>query len=143
MRHGKPTFSARGFLALLPAIGLALLPRLICPCQMPAYVGLLGSLGLAFLAKTVYLLPVTVTFLTFAVGGLLVGARRRQGYGPFVAGAIGGFALLLGKFVFVWDPAFYGGASLLLIASLWNAWPSARPTKLRMLADGTVEPIKD
>jgi hypothetical protein len=45
---------------------LALLPLLACPCQFPAYAGLLGSLGLTFVMQTVYLFPMTAACLTFA-----------------------------------------------------------------------------
>ena len=140
MSDSKPNSGSRGLLALLRAFAVVLLPRLVCPCQMPAYVGLLSSLGLAFLAETIYLLPMSVTFLTFAVGGFLLGTKRRQGYGPFLVGVIGTFALLLGKFILISDSAFYGGVFFLLAASLWNAWPAAPPPKIRILADGRVEP---
>jgi hypothetical protein len=109
---------------------------------MPAYVGLLGSMGLTFLTKTVYLFPLTAMCLTFAVGGLVVGAERRQGYAPFVVGAIGAIVLLCGKFVVVWNPAVYCGVAMLLAASLWNSWPSMRKAKLRFLPDGSVESVE-
>lgn len=137
----KARRSARGrrrWLTVLPAIVLALLPRLACPCQMPAYAGLLGSAGLAFLMSTVYLFPLTASCLTVAVGGLAVGARRRQGYAPFWVGASAAMLLMFGKFVIDWDPAVYSGIALLVAASLWNSWPSKKRAKLQFTSDGHV-----
>ncbi len=132
---------ARGLrLSLLPAVCLALLPRLACPCQMPAYAGLLGSTGLAFLTQKVYLFPLTAVCLTLAVGGLSIGAKRRQGYAPFWVGLFAAVLMLCGRFFVGWDPAVYGGIVLLLAASVWNSWPSNRRPKLRFTADGQVAP---
>ncbi|MDP6442641.1 MAG: hypothetical protein QGG36_16910 [Pirellulaceae bacterium] len=141
MSDRKTATGSRSFLSVLLAVAIALLPRLACPCQMPAYVGLLGSMGLAFLTKTVYLFPLTATCLTFAVGGLVVGANRRQGLPPFFVGAVGATALLIGKFVFGWNPAIYVGVALMLAASLWNSWPSEKRRKLKFTPDGGVENV--
>ena len=139
MSNRKPTYGSRGFLSILPSVGLALLPRLACPCQIPAYAGLLGSLGLTFLMQTQYLFPLTATCLTFAVGGLAVGAKRRQGYIPFWMGLIAAILLMTGKFVMVSDPVVYVGIATLLVASFWNSWPSERKAKLQFTADGDVD----
>ena len=128
----------RSVLTTLPAIGAALLPRLACPCQMPAYAGLIGSTGLAFLMKTVYLLPLTATCLTFSVGGLALGAKRRRGYTPFWVGLFGAIVLIVGKFVVLWEPAVYTGIVLLLATSIWNSWPPRKKMKLKFNPDGTV-----
>jgi mercuric ion transport protein len=125
-------------LAAAPAVGAALLPRLACPCQMPAYAGLLSSMGLAFLMETVYLFPLTAMCLTFSVGGLAISAKRRRGYAPFVVGLLGAILLMAGKFAFALPFAVYGGLMLLLAASLWNSWPLKRPPKLRFHPDGSV-----
>ncbi len=140
MKMQRPAHRRRRWLTVLPAVLLALLPRLACPCQMPAYAGLLGSAGLAFLMNTVYLFPLTASCLTLAVGGLAVGAKRRQGYAPFWAGLFAAAVLLCGKFVIGWDSVVYGGIALLLAASVWNSWPSNKRAKLRFTADGQVVP---
>jgi len=78
-------------------------------------------MGLTFLMKTTYLLPLTAALLFVAVGSLAVRARR--GYGPFVLGLAAAALLLAGKFIFESNPAMYVSAGLLFVASLWNTWP--------------------
>ncbi|REJ66665.1 MAG: MerC domain-containing protein [Planctomycetota bacterium] len=113
----------RSWLAVLPAIGIAMLPKLACPACWPAYVGVLSTLGLGFLIHTKYLLPLTALFLIAAVAALGCRARRRRGYGPISLGLVAAIVVILGKFVFSFDPAMYGGIALLVGASLWNSWP--------------------
>lgn len=110
-------------LATLPGIGAALLPVGLCPACWPAYAGVLSALGLGFLFKTTYLLPVTALFLLVAVGMLAFRARSRRGYRPLIVGLAASAIVLVGKFVFVSDVAMYGGIVLLVAASIWNAWP--------------------
>ena len=112
--------------AVLPAVGMSLLPKLACPACWPAYAGLMGSMGLGFLVDTTYLLPLTGVFLVGAVGALGFRARRRRGYRPFLLGLLAGASVLVGKFVLDSDAAMYGGIALLVVASLWNAWPKRR-----------------
>lgn len=111
----------RTWLAMVPALGVSLLPNLTCPACWPAYAGLLSSLGLGFLIHTSYLLPLTAGFLAVAVGALAVQARRRRRYGPFAVGMVAAVAVLGGKFVLASDPAMYVGIGLLIGASLWNS----------------------
>ena len=109
--------------AMLPAFGIALLPKLACPACWPAYAGLLSSLGLGFVDYTPYLLPLTAGFLGIALSALGYRARRRRGYRPLVVGIVAGAMLLTGKFHFENDAAMYAGLALLMLASLWNTWP--------------------
>ncbi len=109
----------------LPSIGVSILPKLACPACWPAYAGLLSSVGLGFLISTVYLVPLTVVFLVLALAALAFRANKRQGYGPFVLGLLAGTGVLLGKFVLEFIPIVYSAIGLLVIASLWNAWPLA------------------
>lgn len=106
-----------------PAVGVSLLPQLVCPACWPAYAGLLSSLGLGFLISTVYLLPLTAGFLLLALAALGFRARQRHGYGPFFLGLAGTVGVLLGKFVWESKPTMYGAVGSLVAASLWNAWP--------------------
>lgn len=122
--HGRWQSSA----AMLPAVGMSLLPKLACPACWPAYAGLMSSMGLGFLIDTTYLLPLTGAFLSVAVGALAFRARLRRGYGPFLLGLLAGSAVLVGKFGLDIDPAMYGGLAMLVGASLWNAWPKSRKT---------------
>jgi hypothetical protein len=114
--------------AMLPAIGMSLLPKLACPACWPAYAGLMSSVGLGFLVDTTYLLPLTSLFLAVAVGALAFRAQRRRGFRPFVLGLIAASTVLVGKFALDSDAAMYGGLATLVGASLWNAWPKQKET---------------
>lgn len=110
-------------LVALPGVGVSLLPKLACPLCWPAYAGLLSSVGLGFLISTKYLLPLTIAFLGIALGALAFRAKNRHGYGPFVLGLIAAIGVLVDKFEWDSNPALYGAVALLVVASLWNAWP--------------------
>jgi hypothetical protein len=138
MKNRRPTIGIHKYLSVLPSVVLALLPRLACPCQFPAYAGLLGSMGLTFLMQTVYLFPLTAACLTFAVGGLAIGARRRQGYAPFWVGLCAAILLMIGKFMIASDAVVYVAIVVLLAASFWNSWPKKR-AKLSFTPDGQVQ----
>lgn len=115
----------RSSLAVLPGVGVALLPKIACPACWPAYAGLLSSAGLGFLGEARWLLPLTAAFLCVAVGALAFRARVRRGYGPFGLGLVASAVVLLGKFALDSDAAMYAGIGLLVAASLWNTWPRA------------------
>ena len=108
-----------------PGVGLSLLPKIACPACWPAYAGLLSSVGLGFLIpNTAYLLPLTVIFLLVAIGMLAFRARRRRGYGPFAIGIVSTSLILFGKFSLASNSVFYAGLGLLILASVWNSWPT-------------------
>ena len=107
----------------LPGIGLSALPKLACPVCWPAYACLLSSLGLGFLISAAYLLPLTVVFLTLALAALAFRAKSRRGLGPFLIGLIAAMSVLLGKFVWESNVTIYGGVGMLVVASVWDAWP--------------------
>ena len=113
-------------LLALPGVGISLLPKLACPLCWPAYAGLLSSVGLGFLISGAYLLPLTVGFLVIALGAMAFKANSRHGYHPFLLGLLAAAAVLLGKFRWESNPTMYGAVGLLVIASLWNAWPTRR-----------------
>src|SRR5260370_10325513 len=115
----------QGMLALA-SIGVSILPKLAFPACWPAYAGLLTSIGLGFLISVVYLLPLTVAFLSLALGAMLFRARERRGYGPFllgVAAAGGGF---FGKVLWAGNTAPYGSVGPVVISSLSTKWPRPR-----------------
>ena len=91
--------------------------------MLPAYAGLLGSMGLAFLLQNKYLLPITAIAMVVVVGALGFRATRRRGYGPFVLGVVAAILLLVGKFSLDMVPMLYAGIGLLIVASVWNSWP--------------------
>ncbi len=107
----------------LPVISVSLLPKLACPMCWPAYAGLLSSIGLGFLISDTYLLPLTAAFLALAMGTMAYGAKKRHGYGPLFLGLVAATAVLLSKFVWDSKPNTYGAFGLLVVASIWNAWP--------------------
>lgn len=129
LKDGVPDAAARtsagwrSSLVAVPGIAFALLPKLACPACWPAYAGLLSSVGLGFLLDETYLFPLTAAFLLLAVGALAFRARTSQGYGPFVLGLAAAVVVLAGKFAFASNAAMYGGIVVLVVASVWNAWP--------------------
>ncbi|NIR28377.1 MAG: hypothetical protein GWN84_03420, partial [Gammaproteobacteria bacterium] len=68
--------------AVLPGIGVALMPKVVCPLCWPAYAGALSAAGLTFLMEDRWLLPISVAFLVAALAALSWRARSRRGYGP-------------------------------------------------------------
>lgn len=120
--NGEISGGLPAWLAVVPAVGVAMLPNLACPACWPAYAGLLSSIGLGFLTQTTYLLPLTVGFLCVAVGSLGLGARQRRGYGPFLVGLVAAVIVIVGKFLFDSTSAMHGGIALLIGASIWNTW---------------------
>jgi len=114
--------SWRNALAVLPAIGTALLPNLTCPACWSAYAGLLSALGLGFVDYTPFLLPLTAIFVTLAVASLGYRAKNRRTHKPFILALLAAILIVVGKFVFVSNLAVYGGVALLVGASLWNSW---------------------
>jgi len=113
----------RNFLALLPSVGTALMPKLVCPACWPAYAGVLSALGIGFINYSPYLLPLTMVFLAMVLVSLAWRARGRRGHGPLALGALATAIILAGKFRFDSDDATYVGVALLVGASLWNSWP--------------------
>lgn len=110
-------------LAVLPGVGVSLLPKLMCPMCWPAYAGIVSALGLGFLISTRYLLPLTAAFLAVTAVALGFRASRRHGYGPLWLGLVAAAVILSGKFYFDAAQATYAGVTLLIAASVWNSWP--------------------
>ena len=109
--------------AVLPAIGVSLMPKLICPLCWPAYAGLLSAVGLGFLIEARNLLVLTALFLIFAVSALAARARRRRGYGPAILGVAASAVVLIGKFYLESPATAYAAVCVLMAASIWNSWP--------------------
>jgi hypothetical protein len=110
--------------SLLPAIGVALLPKLTCPACWPAYAALLSALGVGFIDYTPYLLPLTLVFLVVTLA--VLAWRPHRGYAPLALGLAASAIVLVGKFSFDSEAAVYSGVALLVVASGWNAWPAPR-----------------
>lgn len=104
--------------ASLPAIGVAMLPKLTCPLCFPAYAALLSALGLEFVDYSPYLLPLTAIFLAVALGVLFFQARRTGKYAVLTLGVIATGLVLFGKFYFESDWLSTGGV-LILVAAIF------------------------
>ena len=109
--------------SVLPGIGVALMPKLICPLCWPAYAGLLSSVGLGFLINSRNLMIVTALFLIVAVTALAFRARQRRGYGLALAGLAASIVIVLGKFYLESPATMYAALGILIAASIWNSWP--------------------
>ena len=109
--------------AVVPSIGVALMPKLICPLCWPAYAGLLSAAGLGFLINSRNLLIVTALFLIVAVTALAFRARQRRGYGLAFAGFAASILILFGKFYMDSPATMYAALGVLIAASVWNSWP--------------------
>lgn len=113
----------RSTAAVLPGIGIALMPKVVCPLCWPVYAGVLSATGFAFLMEDRWLFPISAVFLLAALAALAWRARSRRGYGPLRLGSASAAAILIGKFAFASQPVVYMGIAALLLACLWNAWP--------------------
>ena len=105
----------------VPGVVFSILPFGGCPACWPVYAGVLSAVGLNFLLSREYLFPLTVVFLLVAVASLLV--KRRRGHAPFALGLTAASLVLIGKFAITSDALTYTGATLLVFASVYNAWP--------------------
>lgn len=99
-----------------PALGVAFLPKLVCPLCFPAYAALLSALGIEFIDYTPYLLPLTAIFLAVALGVLALQARRTGNVAALLLGLAASVVVLLGKFHFGYDWLTTGGVVLLIVA---------------------------
>lgn len=115
-------------LAVLPSLGIALLPNVTCPACWPAYAALLSSLGIGFLPTTRYLFPLTLLSLAIALGMLGWRAKRTSTLASFALGAFGALLIVLGRFALESNAVLYLGIAVLCGASLWNAWPRRKGT---------------
>lgn len=128
LRHVRGLIGETGLFAALPAVGAALLPKLVCAACWPAYTALLGTLSLEFANYTPYLLPLTGVGLVVAVGSLGLLARKRRRIEPVLLGVTAAVAVIVGKFALESDPILYGGIGVLMIAALvpWRSKARAR-----------------
>ena len=100
---------------MLPAVGLAILPK--CPFCL---IALASSVGLGYLARTWWLMPLTSLCFVAAVGSLAMRARRRHTYASLYLGLSALAIILAGKYQFNNMSLTYVGLALLVFASLWR-----------------------
>lgn len=119
-----PSGGGRGSLvSALPAIGVALLPKLTCAACWPAYTALLGAMGINFVDYTPWLLPIMAALLGLTLVSIAWRAGRCRGFGPFWLGLGASIAILAGKVGNDSDMVVYTGTAVLFAAAVWNVWP--------------------
>lgn len=116
----------KGLLPTVPAIGAVLVPGLTCPACWPAYAGLLGSFGLGFINYTPFLLPLTALFLVLALSPLIYKATRGAGYKALLLGSVGAVLTISARFIIDLPSVMYVGITLLIVASIFNAFPKRK-----------------
>jgi mercuric ion transport protein len=97
----------------------------LCCAGTPLIVGALAAAGLSALRRDAILWPVMLLALAVALWGFWLGRRFHGRSGPLVLGAFGAIALASGVIVVHGPPAMqliYGGAVLLVAATIWNVW---------------------
>lgn len=113
-----------GRYAIIPAVGIAFLPKLVCPACWPFYAGVLSAMGVSYVDYTPYLLPLILIFLFISMSSLVYKARLRRGYFPSFIGIVATVCILAGKFYLNNSTILYIGVMLLVWATAWNAWPT-------------------
>jgi hypothetical protein len=115
LRSGNLGFSA------IPAVLLVAMPK--CPL---CWITLMGTLGVGSTISASWLQPLAMGLLLLSVSALLVRARRRHSYAPFVLGLLAAVALYWCKFRLNSDLGVYLSMATLLAASVWNAVAQTR-----------------
>ena len=92
----SPAGAVRGGLAAVPALLLALLPKVACPACWPAYGSVLSALGLGGLLASPWRVPLLAVFLAPALWLLARGCRQRHRRWPLVPGLGGAAASMVG-----------------------------------------------
>lgn len=114
-------------LSLLPSVGVAVLSKFTCSFCLGAYTGLLGSLGVGFVATDAGLSGLTAGLLALGLAGVTWSTRRHRNLGPLGVMLLGSGVLLVARLD---QPSptrlLIGGAVLALVASLWNLWLERR-----------------
>jgi hypothetical protein len=89
----------------------------------------MSALGVGPVISSQWLQPITIGLLLLSAGGLLVRARRRAAYGPFILGLTAGIAMYLCKFKLNSDVGVYLSGATLVAAAVWNILPQRRRGK--------------
>ena len=115
---------AQSVAVAVPGIGGSLLATLACPLCWPMYAGVLAALGVGGVTYSTLALPLGVGFLVLAVASLWYRASQRRGYRPLLLGIAGAGLLLAGELAIGSEVVTFSGVGVLIVASVWNAWPS-------------------
>ena len=95
----------------------------LCCAGTPLIIAALTATGLSALRKDAILWPIMAVSLAMAMWGYWQGHRVHRAWAPLVAGLIGAVSLAVGVIVVHGFPAMqmiYGGAILLVAATVWN-----------------------
>jgi mercuric ion transport protein len=95
----------------------------LCCAGTPLIVAALAATGLSALRKDAILWPIMLGSLAVAMWGYWQGHRIHHAWSPMIVGVIGAVSLALGVIVVHGFPAIqiiYGGAMLLVAATIWN-----------------------
>lgn len=127
-----------------PGVGVAFLPKLICPACWPAYAALASAVGLPFLLNDTALFWITLVAVVLIGAVVAWRASSRRGYAPLALVVIASAMVLAGKFLYSIPLISYAGATLLLAACVWNAWPrrTAAPLCPACTPDHTLQAIR-
>jgi hypothetical protein len=107
--------------AVLPAMGLALLPK--CPLCWAAYVSVAAGLGVAPATGHRLILGLLALALVAALAAVAVRSRLIADRRPLLAAGLGASAVLLGRLAVSSMPLVYLGLAGLAGAAVWSAWP--------------------
>lgn len=125
-------------LAAFPAAFSALIPSVLCPACLPAYLSFLSTLGVGIFITTKILFIVTLLFLGFALTSFGFHAVKLKYYFPFCIGIIGSVLILLGKFVLLSSPVMIVGIIFLVGSSIWDTWLYRKMLKAKTCVTCTV-----
>ena len=101
----------------------------LCCAGTPLIVAALAVTGLSAVRKDAILWPVMLVSLVVAIWGYWQGYRMHRTLGPMIVGTVGATSLALGVIVVHGFPAMqmiYGGAMLLIAATVWNVLARTR-----------------
>ena len=103
-----------GMAAILTTLGAVSIPALICPACWPAYIGLLGALGISYFDFTPYLIPSIVVSVMIALTAIGYQSYRSRSRSTFALGVTGALLVLSGRFWLLSDPITYLGVAVLV-----------------------------
>jgi mercuric ion transport protein len=95
----------------------------LCCAGTPFIIAALAATGLTAMRKDAILWPIMLVSLAVAIWGYWEGYRMHRTPAPIIVGTVGALSLALGVIVVNGFPAMqmiYGGALLLVAATVWN-----------------------